>query len=75
MKCVEKRQIIIKDDTKVASRINKCKSDNDGYMNNRRVELRELLRKTDDKTFSFKGLNVRKSCRSWSTANHLNYSL
>jgi hypothetical protein len=53
MKCVEKRQIFIKDDTKVASRINKCKSDTVGYMNNRRVELRELLWKTDDKKFSF----------------------
>ncbi len=50
---MSKRKIFIKDDTKVTSRINRCDSDIVWKMNCRRVELKELLRKTNDKKFSF----------------------
>jgi len=50
---LSKRKIFIKDDTKVTSRINRCDSDIVWKMNCRRVELKELLRKTNDKKFSF----------------------
>ena len=40
MKCVEKRKNFIQDDTKVASRVNRCMSDIVWSTNSRRDELR-----------------------------------
>ena len=60
MRCVEKRKIFIQDDTKVTSRVNRCKSDIVWLMNSRRVELRELLRKTKIEKLSFRRIECEK---------------
>ncbi len=60
---LSKRKIFIKDDTKVTNRINRCESDIVLKMNSRRVELRELLRKTNDEKFSFGRIECEKICR------------
>jgi hypothetical protein len=43
MKCVEKRKTFIKDDTKVASRVNRYKRDIVWSTNSRRVVLRSRV--------------------------------
>ena len=58
---LSKNNLLFDNETKVQSSVNRLKSDTVWQMNSRKVELREMLRKTVDfEKLSFAGLSKRK---------------